>query len=205
MPRLLDVLEGYPLHRKLAAVVAVSTACGAVTAPILWLQFHALPLVTVPANALAELAVAPLLYLAFATALVGAVFPPAAAGLAWVNGWCAAYLAACARFFGGLPGAQVRSDRGALDPRVRRRRGRLCLAPVAELAAVYLITGTDRPKVARALRRLRERVGEDATSCSLRSRRVRRTSRPPATRSASSRSSGDSSSSSTSSAGRRPR
>jgi DNA polymerase III subunit delta len=37
------------------------------------------------------------------------------------------------------------------------------LAAVAELAAVYLITGTDRPKVARALRRLRDRVGEDAT------------------------------------------
>ena len=34
---------------------------------------------------------------------------------------------------------------------------------MAELAAVYLITGTDRPKVTRALRRLRERVGEDAT------------------------------------------
>ena len=37
------------------------------------------------------------------------------------------------------------------------------MAPVAELAPVYLITGTDRPKVSRALRRLRERVGEDAT------------------------------------------
>jgi len=37
------------------------------------------------------------------------------------------------------------------------------LASVAELAAVYLITGTDRPKVARALRRLRDRIGEDAT------------------------------------------
>jgi DNA polymerase-3 subunit delta len=37
------------------------------------------------------------------------------------------------------------------------------LAPVAELAAAYLITGTDQPKVARALRRLRERVGEEAT------------------------------------------
>lgn len=33
---------------------------------------------------------------------------------------------------------------------------------MAELAAAYLITGTDRPKVARALRRLRDRVGEDA-------------------------------------------
>jgi DNA polymerase-3 subunit delta len=37
------------------------------------------------------------------------------------------------------------------------------LAPVAELAPVYLITGTDRPKVSRALRRLRDRVGDEAT------------------------------------------
>ncbi len=34
---------------------------------------------------------------------------------------------------------------------------------MADLAPVYLITGTDRPKVTRALRRLRDRVGEDAT------------------------------------------
>jgi competence protein ComEC len=69
---------------------------------------------TVPANALAEPAVAPLLYLAFAAAAAALVFPPAAATIAWLNGWCAAYLAGCARFFGGLPGAQVRSGRGLL-------------------------------------------------------------------------------------------
>lgn len=34
---------------------------------------------------------------------------------------------------------------------------------MAELAAVYLITGTDRPKVTRALRRLRDRAGDAAT------------------------------------------
>ena len=34
---------------------------------------------------------------------------------------------------------------------------------MAELLSAYLITGTDRPKVTRALRRLRERVGEAAT------------------------------------------
>ncbi len=34
---------------------------------------------------------------------------------------------------------------------------------MAELAAAYLIIGTDRPKVARAVRRLRTRVGEEAT------------------------------------------
>jgi DNA polymerase-3 subunit delta len=37
------------------------------------------------------------------------------------------------------------------------------LAAVAELLSAYLIIGTDRPKVTRALRRLRERVGEEAT------------------------------------------
>jgi len=114
VPRFLARLEGYPLPAKLAAALAVSTACGLVTAPILWLQFHAVPLLTVPANALAEPAVAPLLYLAFAAAAAALVFPPAAATIAWLNGWCAAYLAGCARFFGGLPGAQLRSGRGLL-------------------------------------------------------------------------------------------
>ena len=37
------------------------------------------------------------------------------------------------------------------------------MAALAELAAAYLIIGTDRPKVERALRRLRNRVGEEAT------------------------------------------
>ena len=34
---------------------------------------------------------------------------------------------------------------------------------MAELASVYLIIGSDRPKVTRALRRLRDRLGEEAT------------------------------------------
>src|SRR5579884_4068397 len=38
------------------------------------------------------------------------------------------------------------------------------LAPVAnELKPVYLLTGSDRPKIARAVRRLRERFGDDST------------------------------------------
>ena len=32
-----------------------------------------------------------------------------------------------------------------------------------ELKPVYLLTGSDRPKIARPLHRLRERIGEDAT------------------------------------------
>ncbi len=34
---------------------------------------------------------------------------------------------------------------------------------MSELKPAYLLTGTDQPKVARALRRLRERIGDDAT------------------------------------------
>ncbi|HEY6836824.1 MAG TPA: ComEC/Rec2 family competence protein [Gaiellaceae bacterium] len=112
VPRLGALLDGYPLPAKLGAAIAVATACGLATAPILWLQFHAVPLLTVPANALAEPAVAPLLYLAFAAGLTALIFPPAASAIAWVNGWNAAYLAGCARLFGSLPGAQVRSGRG---------------------------------------------------------------------------------------------
>jgi competence protein ComEC len=112
VPRLLRLFEGYPLPTALAGAVAVSTACGLATAPILWLQFHSLPLLTVPANALAAPAMPALLGLAFAAAVVAPFSPPAATAIAWLNGWCAAYLAACARIIGGLPGAQVSSTRG---------------------------------------------------------------------------------------------
>ena len=125
-PRLRRTLDGYPIPGKLADAVAVSAACGTATAPIAWLQFHAIPLLTVPANAAAELAMVPLLGLALATAVVAPFSLGAAAALAWLAGWCAAYLAACARFFGGLPFAQVRSGRGAA-----------LLAALAVAAAAY--------------------------------------------------------------------
>ena len=88
-PRLEERLEGYPLPPMLREVIAISTACGLATAPILWFQFHAIPLLAVPANAAAAPVVVPLLGLA--------------------DGLCAAYLAACAKVFGRLPLAQIRS------------------------------------------------------------------------------------------------
>jgi competence protein ComEC len=109
VPRLDRRLEGYPVPRFLAGVVAVSLACGVVTAPILWLQFGAVPLYSVPANALAAPAMPPLLGLGLLAALVEPVLPGAAAALAWLAGWFAAYVALCARLVGGLPYAQVRS------------------------------------------------------------------------------------------------
>jgi competence protein ComEC len=104
------VLEGYPLG-ALRSVIAVSAACGVVTAPILWLQFHSLQLLAIPANLLAAPAVAPLLALALAATALAPLSPSAAAALAWLNGWCAAYLATVARLVGGLPFAQIRSTR----------------------------------------------------------------------------------------------
>jgi competence protein ComEC len=108
-PRIRSALEGYPVPRRIADGVAISTACGLCTAPIAWFHFHAVPLLTVPANVAAAPVVAPML----ALALLSALLPPLGPVLAAVNGWCAAYLAGCARFFGGLPGAQVRSAAAA--------------------------------------------------------------------------------------------
>jgi competence protein ComEC len=113
-PRVRRWLEGYPMPERLRDVVAISAACGLATAPVAWIHFRALALLTVPANALAAPAVVPLLGLALAAAAVAPVSIGAAGVLAWLNGWCAAYLAACARIVGGLPGAQIRSTRALL-------------------------------------------------------------------------------------------
>jgi competence protein ComEC len=134
VPTLQRRLEGYPVPDGLRGPIAVSTACGLATAPVLWLQFHAIPLLSIPANAAAAPAMGPLLYLAFASAVIAPVSGGAAATLAWVNGWCAAYLAGCARVVAGLPFAQVRSSDGLL-----------CLLAVGGAAAAYAL-GHERPQ-----------------------------------------------------------
>jgi competence protein ComEC len=111
---LVRFLEGYPVPPWLGGPVAVSAACSVATAPILWLQFGAVPLLGILANALVEPAVGPLLGLAFAAAAVDPVAPPLAAGLAWLNGWVAAYIALCARLVAAVPVAQARGSGAAL-------------------------------------------------------------------------------------------
>jgi competence protein ComEC len=113
VPRFQQFLEGYPLGR-LRPVVAVSAACGLATAPILWVQFHSVQLLAIPANALAAPAVVPLLGLALAGTAIAPFSGGAAAATAWLNGWCASYLAGVARLVGGLPFAQVQSTRALL-------------------------------------------------------------------------------------------
>jgi competence protein ComEC len=114
LPRMNRWLEGYPVPRRLGDGVAVSLACGVATAPILWLQFGAVPLYSVPANVFAVPVAAPLLGLGLGAAALHPFVPSAAAALGWLNGWLAAYLAACARFFGGLPYAQLSSGSALL-------------------------------------------------------------------------------------------
>jgi competence protein ComEC len=108
------LLEGYPLPEIVGMPVAVSVACTVATAPILWLQFGRVPLLGVLANVLVELAIPPLLGLAFAAAVVDLVCPPLAELLACVNGLLAAYVAGCARAVAAIPAAQVGGKSAAL-------------------------------------------------------------------------------------------
>jgi len=108
------ILEGYPLPGWLREAIAVSTACGVATAPVLWFQFNAVPLLAVPANALAAPAMAPLLGFALVAAVMNPFAPGVAGFLVGLAGWCAAWLALCARAIGGLPFAEVTSTRGAV-------------------------------------------------------------------------------------------
>jgi competence protein ComEC len=112
-PRVVRALEGYPVSRALAQLIGVSTACGLATAPVTWLQFGQISLVTVPANVVAVPVVVEVLGLALVTAAIAPFAPPVASALAWLNGWGAWFVAACARGFGSLPGAQITSGRWA--------------------------------------------------------------------------------------------
>ncbi len=112
-PRVVRALEGYPVSRTLAQLIGVSTACGCATAPVTWLQFHQISLVTVPANVVAVPVVVEVLGLAFLTAAIAPVAPAVASALAWLNGCGAWFVAVCARGFGSLPGAQITSGRWA--------------------------------------------------------------------------------------------
>ena len=112
-PRVVRALEGYPVPRELAQLIGVSTACGLATAPVTWFQFHQISLVTVPANVVVVPVVVEVLGLALLTALVAPVAPSLAAAMAQLNGWGAWFVAASARGFARLPGAQITSPRMA--------------------------------------------------------------------------------------------
>jgi competence protein ComEC len=107
VPRLQRALEGYPMPDMLRGAVAISTACGVATAPILLAQFGEVPLYSVPANALGAPAAGPILGLALIGTALDPLAPGAATIVGWLNGWLAAYLAGCAQVFARLPFAVV--------------------------------------------------------------------------------------------------
>jgi competence protein ComEC len=107
VPRLMRVLDGYPIPRALAGTVAVSAACGLATAPILLVQFGVVPVYSIVSNALAAPIVAPLLGLGLAASVMHPLLPDAAAVLTWLDGWLAAYLVLCARIVASFPNASL--------------------------------------------------------------------------------------------------
>jgi competence protein ComEC len=129
-------LEGYPVPRWLADVLAVSVACGVATAPILLWQFGYVPVYSVPANVLVAPAVAPLLGCGLASAALEPVAPALCGHLAWAEGLLAAYIVGVARIASSLPCARLGTA------------GLLTLACVGVLAVVGL------RRIAMAQRRL---------------------------------------------------
>ena len=107
-PRLIEVLEGYPLPTSVRLTAAVSAACGIATAPVLAFRFGAVPILGIVANALVEPVVGLLLGLALVAAAIDPVAPGIAETLAWLDGWIAAYVAVCARLIASAPFAQLR-------------------------------------------------------------------------------------------------
>ena len=166
VPPLVRTLEGYPLPRSLTFVLAVSTACGAATAPILWLQFGEVPVYSLLANVLATAAMPPLLGLALVGTLVEPILPSAAVGLASLNGWIAAYLVACARAVSALPLARLGSGYAVAAllgfpallllvrrlPRWRRARAYACAAAVIPALLVWQLWPAAPPEPPSGLR-----------------------------------------------------
>jgi competence protein ComEC len=109
LPRVAGVPDAYPIPRGLWDVLVVAVACGLVTAPVVWLHFGQVALWTVPANVAAEPAMPPLISLSLAAAAIEPVLPGAATALAWLAGWCAAWIAFVARVVAGWPSARVES------------------------------------------------------------------------------------------------
>jgi competence protein ComEC len=149
-PRVVRALEGYPVSRSLAQLIGVSIACGLATAPVTWLQFRQISLVTVPANVVAVPVVVEVLGLALVTAAIAPFAPPVASALAWLNGWGAWFVATCARGFGSLPGAQITSGRWAAV---------LGLSAVG--TAAYACRRGERARAEAGLSLHRERPAED--------------------------------------------
>lgn len=102
-----DALRRRRLPPGLAEGLAVASAAGVATAPVIVLLSGQVSLVSVPANLVAELAVAPATVLGVLAAACGPWCPPLAAGLAQLAGVPCRWLTTVAAAAAGLPGATL--------------------------------------------------------------------------------------------------
>jgi competence protein ComEC len=106
-PRWRDALRRRGVPAGLAEALAVPAAAEVACAPVIAAISGTVSLVAVPANLLAEPAVAPATVLGVAAASVSTVWPAAAAFLAWLASWPARWLVCVARFGAAMPSAVI--------------------------------------------------------------------------------------------------
>lgn len=142
------LVEARRWPRWLADAVAVPAAAHVVTAPVVAMISGSVSLVAVPANLLADAAVAPATLLGLLAAVVSPVAPWLATALAWVAAWPVRWVAWVAHTFAAIPQAAlpvpsgqaglaaVLGGVGAGALLLRRPRGRRALAVGAVAFAV---------------------------------------------------------------------
>jgi competence protein ComEC len=142
VPWLRRRLDGYAIPAAAADALAVALACGVATTPIVLFHFGEAPVYTVLANVVAFVAAPLVLGFGLLAAVVDPVSPSAAAGLASLAGWAAAWLELVARTVAGLPSAAVETGPllvacvalGGAFLVLRRLRGRIFQAQALPVA-----------------------------------------------------------------------
>jgi competence protein ComEC len=107
-------LQRRGLAAPVAEAIAVTLAATLATAPLIAIHFDRVSLVALPANVLATLGVAPIMWLGLAAAALGQLTPVLAVPLVAVTGPLLGYLVGLARLAAALPGAQVALPLSAL-------------------------------------------------------------------------------------------
>ncbi|MFJ7065687.1 ComEC/Rec2 family competence protein [Streptomyces sp. NPDC101115] len=106
-PRWSEALRRRRVPGRIAEALAATLAAQAVCAPVVAVFAARVSLVAVPANLLAEPAVAPATVLGFLTLALAAAWPGAAQTVAWLAGLPAGWIARVARTGAELPGAET--------------------------------------------------------------------------------------------------
>jgi competence protein ComEC len=112
-PRWRDALRRRRVPAGLAEALAVPAAAQVACAPVIAGIAGSVSLVAVPANLLAEVAVAPATILGVLAAVISVPWPAAAGFLAWLASWPARWLVLVARYGSGAPAAALPWPAGA--------------------------------------------------------------------------------------------